>query len=130
MMRGAFVRSSRMNRRVFRGRTPSRWRGRSSSSGKERCRWRRDGDDGPSSQDPRTGGLWPLKDDDEPRQQPSPPNAAIDQPFEQLTTLLSQLEPAVESSSSLQARNTISALETLVWTSQTQEQVASSSQQL
>jgi len=34
----------------------------------------------------------PLEDDDEPRRQPSPPNAVIDQLFERIMTLSSELE--------------------------------------
>ena len=76
----------------------------------------------------------PREDDDQPRQQPSPPNTVIKQLFKRLTTLPSQLRSAVELSSSLQAQNAIAALEsevssleTLVRTSQVQEQGCSSS---
>ena len=77
----------------------------------------------------------PREDDDEPRGHPSSPNSVIEQPLECLTTLLSQLESAVELSSSLQAQHTavqstisalesrVMCLETLVRTSQALEQV-------
>jgi hypothetical protein len=77
-----------------------------------------------------------LQDDDQPRRQPSPRNAVINQFFKWLTTLLKQLKSAA---SSLQALYTaaqgmiatlelkVTSLETLVQTSQVQELVCSSS---
>lgn len=45
---------------------------------------------------------YPPSDDDEPRQQSSPPNAIVDQHFEWLMMLSGQFESAAELSSSLQ----------------------------
>jgi len=74
------------------------------------------------TQDPRAGlGMTmhhlPLEDDDEPRRQASPPNSAIDQLFECLTTLSSQLESACNEHAA--AQSTISTLESKVWSLET-----------
>lgn len=70
----------------------------------------------PSTPEPIGLGMT-YEDDEEPRQRSSPrPHSVIDQLFERLTMLSSQLEPAIELSSALQAQyaaaqNTLSALE-------------------